>query len=153
MSLLDFAALASTGGDGGSTSITTLIVGALGAGGLGAIVAAVVAGLFSRRKLGAEATEIITKAAAGVVMNLEAELTRQVRARQVAQADHDAALQDMASAHVAERAEWQRVLQLHVAWDAIVIAKMAELGHELPPAPPLLPAVRHVDETGHPIHH
>lgn len=42
-------------------------------------------------------------------------------------------------AHADEINEVRRVLQLHVAWDVIAIAKMAEVGIELPPAPPLLP--------------
>lgn len=109
-------------------AMTEIIIAALSAGGLGAIVAAIVAGLFSKKKLGAEATEIITKAAAGVVTNLQAEIDRQVQLRE-----------GLAMAHAAEMAEVRRVLQLHVAWDAIAIAKMAEVGIALPPAPPVLP--------------
>jgi hypothetical protein len=115
---------------GGSTA--TLVVGLLTASGFGAIVAAVVAGVFSKRKLGAEATEIITKAAAGVVTNLEREIVRQRESfdREIAEikADHQREMEDV-----------RRVLQLHVAWDAIAIAKLGELDIHLPPAPPLLP--------------
>jgi transketolase len=129
----------------------------LGASGFGAIVTALVTGYFSKRKLGAEATQIITKAAAGVVTNLEAEIARQERMREELAAKHSeerrewqSKIEELAAAHVAERKEWQRVLQLHVSWDAIAIAKMAELGVEMPPTPPLLPAQRFVDEHGHP---
>lgn len=132
-------------------NLSSLIVTILGAGGIGAIIAAVVAGLFSKRKLGAEATEIITKAAAGVVTNLESELRRQVLAREAAETDCSVRLREMAAAHVTERAAWQRVLQLHVAWDAIAIARLAELEINLPPTPPLLPAERYVDSEGWPI--
>lgn len=139
--------------DGASGNATTqFIIAILGAGGFGAIVAAIVTGLFSKKKLGAEAAEIISKAAAGVVTNLEAELTRQVKARESAQREHDAQMAKLAAAHVGEREEWRRVLQLHVAWDAIAIAKMAEFGVNLPPTPPLLPSTRHVDEEGYPLH-
>ena len=145
------AAASTPAPSGGNSSLTQFVALGLGAGGLGAIVAAIVAGIFSKKKLGAEATEIITKAAASVVTNLEAEIRRQVAAREVAEVEHTSRLRDMASAHVAERADWQRVLQLHVAWDAIAIARLGEIGIELPPTPPLLPAQRHVDESGFPI--
>jgi hypothetical protein len=116
-----------------------LIVAILGAGGLGAIVAAIVTGLFSKRKLGAEATEIITKAAAGVVTSLQGELARSEAARQVQQASYLHEIEKIKADHAAEMDDVRRVLQLHVAWDAIAIAKMGELGVTLPPAPPLLP--------------
>lgn len=121
---------------------TQLVVAILGSGAIGAIAAAIIAGLFSKRKLGAEATEIITKAAAGVVTSLQAEVDRQVKAREDAALQHRLDMSAVMEAHDKEMEEVRRVLQLHVAWDAIAIAKMAELGTELPPAPPLLPAQR-----------
>lgn len=132
--------------------LTPLVVAILGAGGLGAIVAAIVTGLFSKKKLGAEATEIITKAAAGVVTNLEAELARQVAARTTAETRHRKELNEMAAAHAAERQDVRRVLQLHVAWDALAIAKLAEVDIILPDPPPTLPQSRWVDEHGYPLH-
>ena len=119
-----------------------IIVAILGTGGISAIVAAIVTGLFSKRKLGAEATEIITKAAAGVVTNLQSEIDRQVKARQDDALQAKAALEALMRSHAEEMEEVRRVLQLHVAWDAIAIARLGELGVELPPAPPLLPARR-----------
>ena len=116
-----------------------LVAALLGVGGLGAIVAAIVTGLFSKRKLGAEATEIITKAAAGVVTNMQAEIDRQVRRNEDLIAQHIAEMTQMRADHQREKEEVRRVLQLHVAWDAIAIAKLADLDIELPPAPPLLP--------------
>jgi hypothetical protein len=137
---------------------TEVLVALLGGGGFAAVIAAVITGLFTRRKLGAEATEIITKAAAGVVTNLTAEVARQEAARkeqagvyEAQIAAHEAKLEEMAAAHVHEREEWRRVLQLHVAWDAIAIAKLSEVGVDLPETPPLLPASRYVDDDGHPI--
>ena len=119
-----------------------LLVAILGAGGLGAIFAAIITGLFSKRKLGAEATEIITKAAAGVVTNLQAEIDRQVELREDQALRFRKTIANLMASHAAEMEEVRRVLQLHVAWDAIAIAKMAEVGITLPPAPPLLPARR-----------
>lgn len=121
---------------------TELVVGLLGGGGIAAIISAVVAGLFSKRKLGAEATEIITKAAAGVVTNLQADAEASRKAREDAALQHRLDMAAVMEAHDNEMAEVRRVLQLHVAWDAIAIAKLADLGVELPPAPPLLPAQR-----------
>ena len=128
------------GSGGGDTASTNTIVAVLGAGGVGAILAAIVTGLFSKRKLGAEATQIITNAAAGVVKSMEADLTRTKR-------DMEA----MAAAHVHERREWQKVLQLHVAWDAMAIARLAEMQITMPPVPPVTPAQRFVDDNGYPV--
>lgn len=149
--LLVLAAEATSAAPAGNSSATTIVVACLSAGGLGAIMAAVVSGLFSKRKLGAEATEIITKAAAGVVTDLRAEIDRVKAARTEDNVDHEQVIREMAAAHVAERNEWKRVLQLHVAWDAIAISEMAKLGIQLPPAPPLTPARRYVDDEGMPL--
>jgi len=121
---------------------TELVVAILGAGGLGAILAAAITGLFSKKKLGAEATEIITKAAAGVVTNLQAEIDRQVLLRQEQATKHVQVIDQIMRAHQTEMEDVRRVLQLHVAWDAIAIARMSEFGVDLPPAPPLLPPRR-----------
>lgn len=132
----------------GGMGATTLIVAALGAGGFGAILAAVITGLFSKKKLGAEATEIITKAAAGVVTNMQAELDRQVKRNGTLIAEHRAQVTGLIASHAEEIDEFRRTLTMHAAWDAIVRVKMAEHGVDLPPAPPLLPARRfdHPDE-------
>lgn len=122
--------------DGGGAAVVAAL---LGAGGLGAIVAAIVTGLFSKRKLGAEATEIITKAAAGVVTNMQSEIDRQVKVNQEQQARHEREMAEVMADHKREKEDVRRVLQLHVAWDAIAIAKLADLDVALPPAPPLLP--------------
>lgn len=119
-----------------------LVIGLLGGGGVSAIVAAIIAGLFSKRKLGAEATEIITKAAAGVVTNLQTEIDRQVKAREDATMQHRLDMAAVMEAHDTEMVEVRRVLQLHVAWDEMVKAICAQHGIELPPVPPLLPAQR-----------
>lgn len=119
-----------------------LVAALLGVGGLGAIVAAIVTGIFSKRKLGAEAAEIITKAAAGVVTNMQAEIDRQVKRNEDLVASTQADMKRVMADHAREMEEVRRVLQLHVAWDAIAIAKLGELNVDLPPAPPLLPPLR-----------
>lgn len=128
-----------------------LIVALLGAGGFGAVIAAIVTGLFSKRKLGAEATKIITDAAAGVVTSIEAELERARQTITTERAEHNRQLANMAQAHVRERNEWRKVLQLHVAWDSMAIAKFADMEITMPPVPPVTPAQRFVDDQGYPI--
>lgn len=119
-----------------------VIVAILGTAGISTIIGAVITGLFSKKKLGAEATEIITNAAASVVTNLQAELARQQSVNTELVREHKEHMRALVESHAEEIEEVRRVLQLHVAWDAIAIAKMADLGVELPPAPPLLPARR-----------
>ena len=136
-------------------SITQVLILALSAGGFGAILSAVIAGLFSKRKIGAEATDIITKAASGVVTNMQIEIDRLVARNKRLEEDHamdmrtaQESMQSLVRGHELEMQEVRRVLQLHVAWDAIAIAKMNELGVNLPPAPPLLPPSK-VDSDSH----
>lgn len=119
-----------------------VLVAILGTAGISTVVAAVVTGLFSKRKLGAEATDLITKAATSVVTSLQAELTRQQDVNTELVREHKEHISSLIASHAEEIEEVRRVLQLHVAWDAIAIAKMAEMGIDLPPAPPLLPARR-----------
>lgn len=125
----------------------------LGSGGIAAVLAAVVAAVSTRRKLGAEATEIITNAAAGVVKNMQAEIDRQVKRNteiiqeneqriELLTREHSERMNAMVDSHNQEMEDVRRVLQLHVAWDAIAIAKMNDFGVTLPPAPPLLPPIK-----------
>lgn len=140
---------------------TNLVVGLLGGGGVAAILSAIVTGLFSKRKLGADAAEIITKAAAGVVHELTEQAARNKveHAEQIAKnkVEHDAEIakrdlkyealvtlmEQMKADHEQEREDVRRVLQLHVAWDAIALARLGELGVDLPPVPPLTPPTRY----------
>lgn len=118
---------------------TELIVAALGAGSVGAVIAAVVTGLFSKRKLGAEAAEIITRAASGVVKDIEAQLAR---ARQQLTEERDLHQRQMMAVqrdHELELTDIRAVLQLHVAWDTLALAELSKIGVDLPPVPPLLP--------------
>jgi hypothetical protein len=141
--MLELAHAAAEAGSGG----TQILVAILGAGGISAIVASVVTGLFSKKKLGSEATEIITRAASGVVTSIEAELLRAQEARERDRLEHQRQINRIMDDHRSEMNEVGRVLQLHVAWDAIAIAKMSEFGVQLPKAPPLLPP-----NLGHSIH-
>jgi len=101
--------------------VNTVVTWLTGAG-VGVVLAAIIAGLFSRRKLSAEATEIITKAASGVVERLEAEVTR------------------VTADNAALRAQVQRqevALGVHSFWDRQAYDILAQQGIELPPPPPL----------------
>jgi hypothetical protein len=131
---------------------TTIIVALLSGGGIFAVLGAFVNGAFTKKKLGAEATEIITRAASGVVVDLRKSLDEKsadmatMKAEHLAamlamREEHAAALAKMEREHSDEREDWRRVLQLHVAWDYIAIEKLTQLNIELPPPPPILPPV------------
>lgn len=133
-----------------TTTTTQIVIATLSAGGLGAILAAIVTGLFSKKKLGAEATEIITKAAAGVVASLNSEIDRLTRMIARQDEEHRLALERMKdesrrelsrikSDHLIQMGEVKRVLELHTAWDQVAISRLMEIGIELPPAPDLMP--------------
>jgi len=134
---------------------TAIIVAALSGGGLFAVVGAIANGFFTKRRLGAEATEIITRAASGVVTDLRQSLEEarsemsSLRVQHTAtmtamREEHAAALTALQRAQAEEREQWRRVLQLHVAWDYIAIEKMSHFGVELPPPPPILPPTESV---------
>lgn len=112
------------------------LIALLGGLGVGTILAAVVTGLFSKRKLSAEATEIITRAASGVVESLREELARSILAREKAEVQHVEELQRRTARWEAQWIEVQRALEEHVAWDADVRERMKAYGVDLPPAPP-----------------
>lgn len=119
------------------------VVAILGGLGVGTILAAVVSGLFNRRKLGADATEVITRAAAGVVTSLEAEIARGAAARLAEVSSLTAELARVKADWAAEREDWRRVNQLHVAFDVLAIAKLKEANIDLGmDPPPLLPPIR-----------
>ena len=69
-------------------TVETVVAGAVAAGGA-SIFGAVVNGLWNRRKLGAEATEAITRAASGVVRDLETDNTRLRQEAAVLRTDRD----------------------------------------------------------------
>lgn len=129
---------------------TQLLVGVLASSGLGAIASAILVGLFNKRKLGADATEVLTRAAAGIAERLEKELARK-------QEEHNAEVSELRDEVRAgreelarvkrewrkERDDWRRVNQLHVAFDLLAISKLSEAGIDLGmEPPPLLPPIR-----------
>lgn len=129
-----FAAADAATDPGLSISTIQLVLGALGTLGLGSVLAAMVSGFFSRRKLGADATEIITKAASGVVERIEADNERLredlEREREERKAERDD-FRRVVDEHTA-------VLQLHAAWDHMAVVKLQEAGiRDLPTPPPL----------------
>lgn len=141
------AAAAAADDDGNGTQ---LIVAALGSSAIAAVLAALVTGLFTKRKLGAEATEIITKAASGVVESLNAEIVRVNSAMADVRTEQFAERERHAIERAADRERFtrelearDRVLQLHVAWDMLVTAKLAEHGIDVPAPPALKPPLRH----------
>jgi len=123
---------------------TAVIIQLLGSATVAAVIGAVINGIVNRKKLGAEATEIITKAASGVVADLRADNERlRHRLTQLEETQDEWEL---------EREEWKRVLQVHAAWDLMATAavKAAIPPIDLPPPPPLTPPVvkrrHHVSE-------
>lgn len=124
---------------------TTTLFQLLGAGGFAAVLTAVVQGLFSRKRLGADATQIIQKAASGVVVDLE----RQVAAKahmiteletQVAGLEsREDALEQRVRELERSLEESRTVNQMHVAWDFLAFQELEKKGTHLPPPPPLSP--------------
>lgn len=107
-----------------------IVIAILSTGSLAAIAGAIVTGVFNRKRLGADATEIITRAASSVVERIEGENER--LRKEIEELKNDRAiLRDMIEEHT-------KVLQLHAAWDALAVAKLRE--HDildLPDPPPM----------------
>lgn len=144
-----------------SDATTTIIVAALSSGAIATFLGAVINGAFTKRKLSAEATEIITNAASDVVTQLRTELDRArnemngLRAQQIAESErlrneHRGQVRAIIEEHIRElskrdadfqeeRERWRHLLQLHVAWDWIAIEKLSQLNVTLPDPPPILP--------------
>lgn len=113
--------------------------------GAASIIAALIQAVMNRRKLSAEATEIITKAAAGTVENVmkdNAHLRAEVAEMKVrlglfekAQALHDTREREHLMAE--ERWEWH-MKQCHGYSDRLA-AKLRLLGQDVEEAPPVWP--------------
>lgn len=120
-------------------------------GALASVVGTVISVMANRKKLGAEATEVITKAASGVVANFEKDNERlrtsdRDKTAQISNLeDRVDDLENEQRAWEHEREDWLRVLQLHAAWDALAIAKLREAMPpiDLPDPPPLRAPVRY----------
>ena len=104
----------------------------LGSVALGGVLVAVINGLFSRRKLSAEATAVIARAASGVVERLEAENTR-VLGTSIALSSRVAVLE-------AEARQRQRYLLVHEMWDREAVVRLRSAGVlDITEPPPLSP--------------
>lgn len=111
--------------------------------GIGGILLALVNGLFTKRKLSAEATKIITDAASGVVQNLRDENARVIASNTVlgvkvaeltVKVEHQ-------QVQIEQGQRIQRVqseaLAVHAFWDQQAVSICAEQGINLPAPPPL----------------
>lgn len=101
----------------------------LGALGFGGILATIINAMFNKRKLSAEATEVITKAASGVVERLEKENQRIIAREEVnaqrAAADHQ------------EIHQLRTLISMHAYWDQQAYEALQAQGINLPKPPPL----------------
>jgi hypothetical protein len=104
--------------------------------GLGSIVAAVIAGLFSKRKLSAEATKIITEAASDVVEIQKGEIARVSVTVDQLRAEVRAA-QDREKERDKRERERDHAILLHGFWDTQVFTMARDQGITLPEPPPL----------------
>lgn len=104
--------------------------------GIGGVLAAVITGLFSRRKLSADATKIITDAASGVVAELRTELGRAAQANALLTGKVEAGqlIQTQQQEHLRSI---DQAVAMHVLWDRQAYATLRESGIELPEPPPL----------------
>ena len=105
----------------------------LGAGSIGAIFLAVINGFFGRRKLSAEATQIITDAAGGLVQRLDDQVRDYDTRFKAVSADLD---RERRERQQHERSTDER-LAIHAAWDRGVVLEAQQQGFHLPPPPPL----------------
>lgn len=109
---------------------------ALGYIGLGGVFVAVINGLFSKRKLSADATKIITDAASGIVERLQQENARVMASNVLLTGKVEALQIEQASTR-----DWHRqvdqLLAMHQLWDVQVTEIAQSHGIELPPPPPL----------------
>jgi hypothetical protein len=120
----------------------------LGSAGLAAVLVAIINAVVNRRKLGAEATKMISDAAAGAVKDARDDNVRlraensEFRARILALEERQ---EEREGEWEVERREWRRVLQVHAAWDQLAIERIAgrEPPIDLPDAPPLTPPTRY----------
>lgn len=104
--------------------------------GVGAILATVITGLFSRRKLSAEATKIITDAASGTLKDLRDENTR-LAARVAATETQQDQLRDIQRRQDERQRADHQALAIHAFWDRQAWNTLKEQGIDLPEPPPL----------------
>lgn len=110
----------------------------LGGIGIGAVLVAIVTGLFSKRKLSAEATKIITDAASGVVEIQKAELARVVASNVLLAGKVEAQQIQLDEIQRAVRIQAE-ILAIHAFWDQQAVTVARDHGISLPEPPPLHP--------------
>lgn len=126
-----------------SISTDTVLTSAIAAA-IGAVLVAVVNGYVQRRKMGADATELITRAAAGVVATVQSDNARLREDRAV---DHKALreLEEWRDAWRVWFTAYQRLLrdtfELHVQFDQELVRRLAAHGETNLPDPPPLPTM------------
>lgn len=104
--------------------------------GVGSVLVALITGLFSKRKLSAEATKIITGAASEVVEIQKAELARVIASNTLLNGKVDAQQIQIDDMQKMVRAQ-SEALAIHAFWDTQAVGIAREHGIELPPPPPL----------------
>jgi hypothetical protein len=109
-----------------------LVLQLLGSAAVAAVFVAIINGVFNRRKLSAEATAVIARAASGVVERLEQENTR-ILGNSVALSSRVAVLE-------AEARQRQSYLLVHEMWDREAVMRLRSVGvQDLTDPPPLNP--------------
>lgn len=104
--------------------------------GLGAVALAIVNGLFSKRKLSAEATKIITDAASGTLKDVRDENTR-LLARQAATEARLDALERENETQAVHLRRTDALIVVHGEWDRQAFYAAERAGLHLPEPPPL----------------
>lgn len=109
------------------------------------VLVSLITAYLNRKKLGAEATDIITQAATGVVNQFKednARLRQQADRDRQERAELRGRLDELELAE--RRREWElhqlrEQLQVHAAFDYLAIDKLREVGIDIGEAPPLMP--------------
>lgn len=114
------------------------LIALLGVLGIGSIIGTFVNGLFSKRKLSADATKVITDAASGVVAIQEAQLARVLTQNAALSTRLDQTEKEQERARDRER-QRDEALAVHAFWDRQATAELAHHGIMLPEPPPLHP--------------
>lgn len=117
-----------------------LVLQLLGSVAFVTLITSVVNNLLSRKRLGAEATKIITDAASGVVSDIREDNSR-LREREKDLNDRLDALEQAQDAWEDERRVWKQLLREHQSWDTLALSELRKLhpDTEYPPPPPLVP--------------
>lgn len=113
-----------------------LMLAIVGAGGVGAVFTATLNALVNRKRLGAQAADIIQRAAAGVVTTLQDEDKR--KGLRIAELERrETELEERVACLEREREADRHAAQLHAAWDHLAVAELSTSGSRLPAPPPL----------------